>query len=79
LSTGAARGLPQPFVAKIRRALFALDGASSPAELDLPGFGMHRLTGDLAGHWSMVISRNWRIVFRFDGGNTTDVDFIDYH
>jgi proteic killer suppression protein len=43
------------------------------------GFRLHRLTGDYAGYWNMVISRNWRIVFQFDGVNTVDVDFVDYH
>lgn len=76
---GVTKGLPQQFVDKIRRALFAIDVASSPAELNLPGFGLHRLAGDYAGFWSMVTSRNWRIVFRFDGVNATDVDFVDYH
>jgi len=63
----------------MRRVLLALDVVSEPAALDLPGFGLHQLTGELAGFWSIVVSRNWRIVFRFDGENVTDVDFVDYH
>jgi proteic killer suppression protein len=37
------------------------------------------LKGDLAGYWSVSVSGNWRIVFRFDGGNACDVDLVDYH
>ncbi|MYE25380.1 MAG: hypothetical protein F4Y01_15810 [Gammaproteobacteria bacterium] len=37
------------------------------------------LRGDLAGYWSVAISRNYRIVFRFTDGDATDVDLVDYH
>ena len=33
----------------------------------------------LAGYWAVTVSRNWRVVFRFEGGDATDVDLIDYH
>lgn len=59
--------------------LFALDTTGEPAGLTLPGFGLHALSGDLVGFWSIVVSRNWRIVFRFENGNATDVDLVDYH
>lgn len=76
---GSARGLPPDHAAKIRRALFALDQASLPDDLRQPGFGLHALTGDRAGCWSIVISRNWRITFRFRDGDVYDVDYEDYH
>ena len=47
--------------------------------MDLPGFRLHPLKGDLAGYWSVSVSGNWRIVFRFDGSNVRDVDLVDYH
>ena len=77
--TGSAKGLPGAFAAKIDRALLALDNSASPDGLRLPGFGLHPLTGDLEGVWSIAVSRNWRIVFKFDGENVADVDFVDYH
>ena len=43
------------------------------------GFGGYRVTGDRAGHWSVRVSGNWRVVFRFVGGEAVDVDLIDYH
>ena len=46
--------------------------------MDLPGFRLHPLKGDLAGLWSVSVSGNWRIVFRFDGADVRDVDLIDY-
>ena len=47
--------------------------------MDLPGFRLHPLKGDRAGYWAISVSRNWRVVFRFEGGDATDVDLIDYH
>jgi proteic killer suppression protein len=35
--------------------------------------------GSPAGFWSVTISANWRIVFRFEDGHVTDVDYVDYH
>jgi len=37
------------------------------------------MTGDRKGFWSVVISRNWRVIFRFEDGDACDVDFVDYH
>ncbi len=47
--------------------------------MDLPGFRLHPLKGKLSGYWSVTISANWRIIFRFEGEDTTDVDYLDYH
>ena len=47
--------------------------------MDLPGYRLHPLKGRLAGLWSVSISGNWRIVFRFDGNDAHDVDLVDYH
>ena len=64
---------------KIARILARLDEATRVADMDLPGLRLHRLKGDLKGFWSVVVSGNWRIVFRFEGGDASDVDLIDYH
>jgi proteic killer suppression protein len=47
--------------------------------LDLPGFRLHPLKGDLKGFWSITVSGNWRIIFRFEQGDAFDVDLVDYH
>ena len=47
--------------------------------MDLPRFRLHSLKGDLAGYWSVKVSGNRRIVFRFEGVHATDVDLVDYH
>lgn len=47
--------------------------------MDLPSFRLHALKGDLAGYWSVRVSGNWRVVFRFQGVHVTGVDLVDYH
>jgi proteic killer suppression protein len=67
------------YVKKLRFILYALEGASTPEELNLPGFRLHPLKGDLKGFWSVTVGANWRVVFRFKGTDVHDVDLIDYH
>ena len=64
---------------KLRRILARLDAASSPQDMDLPGYRLHELKGQREGRWSVRVSGNWRVTFRFEGGHATDVDFEDYH
>ena len=71
--------LPANLVPRLRRILFRLQEASHPRSADAPGFRLHPLTGDRAGQWSVRVSGNWRVVFRFEDGEAVDVDLIDYH
>ena len=64
---------------RITLALADLDDASRPSDLDLPGYRLHPLKGELKGFWSISIFANWRIIFRFQEGGAYDVDLIDYH
>ena len=73
------RGLSADQVDKIARILARLDEADGPDKMDLPGFRLHPLKGDLKGFWAVSVSGNWRIVFRFEGGDAYDVDLLDYH
>jgi len=73
------RELNPQHVEKIVRILARLDEAQRPEDLDLPGFRLHPLRGDLADCWSVTVRANWRIVFRFVEGDASDVDLVDYH
>ena len=64
---------------RIALALADLDDAATPSDLDLPGYRLHPLKGDLKGYWSISISGNWRLIFRFEDGDAYDVDLVDYH
>ena len=63
--------------AQLRR--FRLQEATHPVSTDAPGFRLHPLKGDRARQWSVRVSGNWRVVFRFEDGEAVDVDLIDYH
>ncbi|MGF9561998.1 type II toxin-antitoxin system RelE/ParE family toxin [Neorhizobium sp. BT27B] len=56
-----------------------LDVATTSAESNLPGVGLHSLKGDLRGYWSVWVNGNWRVTFRFIGADVELVDYQDYH
>jgi toxin HigB-1 len=64
---------------KVENVLFRLNHAVTVEDMNLPGFRLHELKGDRAGIFSVTVSHNWRITFRFEAGNALDVDFEDYH
>ena len=77
---GDRRRLLAEHVPKIARVLAQLDIATDANDMDIPGFHLHPLTGNLAGFWSVTVRANWRIIFRFDEhDDATDVDYLDYH
>ena len=59
--------------------LARLDDAGTPQAMNLPGYRLHKLKGDLKGFWSVTVRANWRIVFRFEEIDAFDVELIDYH
>lgn len=74
------RGVPAAQAAKIADVLAAIDTAEEPGDIGLfPGWRLHPLKGDLKGFWSVTITGNWRVIFRFDKGDAFDVDLTDYH
>jgi len=73
------RGLNANHVDKVTRILAFLNRAARPEDLNLQGFRLHPLKGELAGFWSVTVRANWRIVFRFEESHVTDVDLVDYH
>ncbi len=76
---GDRRKVQHDHVMKIERVLARLEEAAEAQNMDLPGFRLHRLKGDLRGFWAVTISGNWRLVFRFEDGHAFDVDLLDYH
>jgi len=76
---GTSRGIAQDLVAKATRRLDAVNAAVVVTDLNLPGFDLHELKGNRAATWSIKISGNWRITFRFENGDAQDVDLEDYH
>lgn len=73
------RGIDANHASRIKRVLDAMDQATSPEQLDIPGWRLHQLTGDRKGTWSISVSGNWRITFEFSGADTVNVNLEDYH
>lgn len=76
---GERRLLPPAHIRRIELIPTRLRMASTPSDMDVHGLRLHRLRGNLDGFWSVRVSANLRIVFRFDGPDAVDVDLIDYH
>jgi proteic killer suppression protein len=77
--TGSKAGINAAFAPRLDLQLSALDAAVTPGQMDVPGWGLHALHGDLAGHWAVKVNANWRMTFRFIGENAEVVDLQDYH
>jgi len=56
-----------------------LDFAKSAPDMNMPGWGLHKLTGELKGHWAVKVSGNWRLTFAFERQDAILVDYQDYH
>jgi len=76
---GQARLVDPGLRIRVANILAVLDAASSALDLAGPRNRLHELQGDQKGIWSVTVTGNWRITFRFTGGNAHDVDMIDYH
>jgi proteic killer suppression protein len=77
--TGSKAGIQAKHAEKLRLQLFALDNAEGPGDLNAPGWRLHPLTGPLRDHWSISVSGNWRLTFKFEGEDAILVDYLDYH
>jgi len=73
------RGVIAEHAPKLRDILARLDAAGTAADMDLPGFRLHRLKGDRGGFWAVTVRANWRVIFRFVEGDVLDLDYLDYH
>ena len=73
------KGIRSDHVEKIENILAVLNRARKSEDMNLPGFRLHPLKGDLKGFWSVTVRANWRVIFRFEEGHACDVDLIDYH
>jgi proteic killer suppression protein len=76
---GSNAGIRPEHKKRLQLILGVLNSAVKVQDIALPGLGLHRLTGQLSGFWSVSVSGNWRIIFRFEDGEALDVDYLDYH
>ena len=77
--TGSKAGIQPHHAGRLRVMLTLLDSAKRPEDMNAPGWRLHPLTGELAGHWAVTVNGNWRLIFAFEGDDAELVDYLDYH
>jgi proteic killer suppression protein len=73
------RGVPAEHLTKLRNILARMDAAGSVEDMNLPGFNLHALKGELRGFMAVTVRANWRVIFKFAEGHASEVDYLDYH
>ena len=77
---GDGKGLSPDMLSRIKRMLSALHAANDLALMEtVAGWRLHPLKGNLAGYWSLSVSGNWRLVFKWQDGTANELDLVDYH
>lgn len=77
--SGSTSGIQASHAKRLRMQLSALDTAHSIEDMDIPGFRLHALKGEMRGRWSISVNGNWRLTFEFVDGNAYVLDYEDYH
>ncbi len=77
--TGNTKGIQVKHEQKLRRQLSVLNVASSADDIAVPNWKLHPLKGSLKGHYSISVSGNWRLTFKFEGEDVILVNYQDYH
>ena len=77
--TGSPSGVKQDHSNRLRIILTFLNESHMLDDINFPGSDLHALKGEKMNYWSLKVSGNWRVIFRFDNGNAYDVDYLDYH
>ncbi len=76
---GIKSGVQAKHSERLRLILDRLNVAVCPEDMNLPGLNLHELIGDRKGRWSVKVSGNWRVTFKFVIEDAADVDYEDYH
>ncbi len=77
--SGKTKGVNQQHVTRLRQITALLETAETLEDMDLPGLRLHELKGQRKGTWAVSVSGNWRVTFKMLEGDTTDVNYEDYH
>jgi toxin HigB-1 len=77
--TGSISGIQSKHTNRLRLILTRLDASICPEDMDLPGLKLHSLKGQLKNFHAVTVQENWRVIFRFEGENAYDINYVDYH
>lgn len=79
-ATGKSRRLPPDILRRVVKRLTQLDAAIMVEDLRIPPSNrLEPLGGNRSGQWNVRINDQWRLCFRFVGGDALDVEIVDYH
>ncbi len=76
---GSQAGIQAAHAPRLAAMLRRLNETTNAQGMNLPGWKLHPLSRDLAGHFAVTVSGNWRITFTFEGTDVVLVDYQDYH
>jgi proteic killer suppression protein len=77
--TGNKSGIQSTHAPKLSRQLARLNVSKNHQDMNVPGWELHSLKGKLINHYSISVSGNWRMTFKFEGEDAVLVDYQDYH
>lgn len=77
--TGNTSGIQAIHAKRLKLILSLLDSVVVVEDMNAPGLKLHRLKGSRKSVWSVAVQANWRLTFRFEGGNAEIVNYEDYH
>ena len=77
--TGNASGVLVAHKTRLRMQLTALNTAMTIDDMNISGFRLHPLKGEMKGRWAISVNGNWRLTFEFKDGNVFILDYEDYH
>ncbi|WP_110691532.1 type II toxin-antitoxin system RelE/ParE family toxin [Salinicola halophyticus] len=77
--SGSTAGIQAAHAKRLRLILGRLNAATGAEDMDLPGLRLHKLSGNRTDVWSVTVSGNWRVTFRFEDGDAEIVNYEDYH
>ena len=72
--SGSKTGIQAAHANRLRLQLAKLDSSNAPDDMNLPGWELHRLRGDMKGHWAVWVDQNWRMTFKIEGGHAIIVN-----
>jgi len=79
---GIARSVPPAMADKLSKLLLALETADDLEQVSrFPGWKLHPLKGGLKGFWTLTVTGNWRLIFRYteETNSASEIDLVDYH
>ena len=75
---GSGKGIIAEHEKRLKLILIRLHASISTDDMILPAFKLYALKGERQGYYAVTVSGNWRVIFRFEGNDAVNVDYLDY-